>query len=206
MTTHTLSPTPATERPRRRNTHGSWTAELLDPEFRSLAGELSRGITGLALSALFGLALGTRAGGSAFLANAAGVPIGIAIICAVSVPSVLVFLTLFRVPTSMPLALSVVSRAAARAGLVLAGLAPAVALFAVTSEGIGPARLIGAIALTCGGAVLIGQLALGLGRGLSSAPMSRRAIAPLTLAGFALMTAVFALRVWSGAIPFFGAN
>src|SRR5688500_6847154 len=98
------------------------------------ADEGRRWLGGLLLAAVFGLALGARLGGLALLQHALGVPAGLCATGLLGVPPLYVLLTLFDAPISLSEIASWVGRALSSIGAVLGGLAPAVALLAVTIQ------------------------------------------------------------------------
>ena len=81
--------------------------------------------TGLGLAATFGATLGLRSGGAALLMHAAGVTAGVLTVPAVAVPAFAIVLALANAPLEAMDLLHATSRAAMRAGLFLAGIAPA---------------------------------------------------------------------------------
>ncbi|WP_437790640.1 hypothetical protein [Sorangium sp. So ce693] len=196
------APGPAAE-PTEGAGHRSWTAALLAerPSF-SLREELSRFGVGLGLASLYGLSLGARQGGVSFVRHAAGVPAALIAVACVGVPALTIVLTLFDAPLDPPRALSATARAAAATGLVLGGLAPASALFVVTSGADATAALMGLLGLAVGGAVGICILLRDLGAVLQRkddlAGVSGTTAALVLFAAFAV---VLALRVWWGMLP-----
>lgn len=180
----------------------SWTADLLaaHPDF-DLRREASRFGTGLALAAIYGLALGARHGRLAFLAHAAGVPSALLVALGVGVPALFIFLALLDAPIKPSTIAAATSRAAASGGLVLAGLAPAAALFVVTSERAGAAALAGGVGLAVGGAFAFGSVVSELRRSLAQAAATTRLAADLAFGGFGLFAVMVALRVWITLLP-----
>jgi hypothetical protein len=183
----------------------SWTADLLaaHPDF-DLRRETSRFGIGLALAALYGLALGARHGRLAFLAHAAGVPSALLVALGVGVPALFIFLALIDAPIAPPTIAAATSRAAASGGLVLAGLAPAAALFVVTSERAGAAALAGGVGLALGGAFAFGSVVAELRKAVAHAAATTRLAADLAFAGFGLFAVMVALRVWVALLPVLG--
>lgn len=183
--------------------HRSWTAALLaERPSVSFREELSRFGVGLGLASLYGLSLGARQGGVSFVRHAAGVPAAMIAVACVGVPALTIVLTLFDAPLDPPRALSATARAAAATGLVLGGLAPASALFVVTSGADATAALMGLLGLAVGGAVgvciLLRDLGAVLQREGGLAGVSRSTAALVVFAAFAV---VLALRVWWGMLP-----
>ncbi|XYH93147.1 hypothetical protein ACMHYB_35495 [Sorangium sp. So ce1128] len=183
--------------------HAGWTASLLaerpapDPR-----GDLSRFGVGVGLASLYGLALGARQGGVSFAHHAAGVPAAMVAVACLGVPALTIVLTLFDAPLDAPRALSATARAAAATGLVLGGLAPAAALFVVTSASDLTAALMGLLGLAVGGAigvhVLLRDLRAALQREGGRLLLAGHGAALLGFAGFAV---ALALRVWWGTLP-----
>jgi hypothetical protein len=183
--------------------HRSWTAALLAERPASdLRGDLSRFGVGVGLASLYGLALGARQGGASFAHHAAGVPAAMVAVACVGVPALTIVLTLFDAPLDPPRALSATARAAASTGLVLGGLAPASALFVVTSGSDVTAALMGLLGLAVGGVVGVGFLLRDLGAALRrDGGLVRLSGATAALVVFAVFAAVLALRVWAETLP-----
>ncbi len=157
---------------------------------------------GLCLAALYGVALGARGGPGSALQHGLGVPLALASVAIVAVPSLWVFLSLLDIPLQLSeLALNT-GRSLAGAGRVLAGLAPAAALYVVTS-GPNAARLSAgaglALAVTIGGGRFLGVLA----RSLEKTQVERHLAALLAMGVFALFSLLLVLRVWAGTLPLF---
>ncbi|WP_437766517.1 hypothetical protein WMF27_24110 [Sorangium sp. So ce281] len=196
------APGPAVE-PTAGGGHRSWTAALLaERPSASLREALSRVGVGVGLAALYGLSLGARQGGVSFVRHAAGVPAAMIAVACVGVPALTIVLTLFDAPLDPPRALSATARAAAATGLVLGGLAPASALFVVTSGADATAALMGLLGLAVGGAVGIGILLRDLGAVLQrKGDLAGVSGTTAALVVFAVFAAVLALRVWWGMLP-----
>ena len=174
----------------------SWTAHLLAeaPVF-SLRREALRFATGLGLAALYGLALGVRGGGAGLLAHALGVPAALLVALGIGVPALYIALALFDVPLALPTVIAAAARSASASGLVLAGLAPAAALFVVTSQRPGAAALAALTGLVLGGGIslirLVGELLKGLDR----------TAVRLVLLGFSIFAVTVAARIWWATLP-----
>ncbi len=169
-----------------------------------LAPELGRLAAGLALSAFYGLALGARSGGAELLKNALGVPLGLFVLGAVMMPSLTVLFAILDAPVTPSRVLGLLARALSAVGLVLAGLAPGVALLSVTVES---SELAGSVA-RCG-FYLAGGLGLaGLGGSLSRALAGSEAGVMLKghlfLLGYAVFSVMLAARLWSAFVPMLG--
>jgi hypothetical protein len=185
--------------------HGGFTAALLAGEAApSLSREAARFATGLSLAALYGAALGARGGLTSIAAHAAGVPLAILATSALGVPALYIVLALFDAPIDLARAGSAAARGAASAGLVLAGLAPAAALYVVSSDSEGVARLTGALGLAIGGWLGLSAFRGELGAAVAEAPLAKRALARLALAGFGVFAVALAVRIWSSVLPLFG--
>ncbi len=183
----------------------SFTAELLaeDAVFRP-ARELRRFGIGLGLSALYGLSLGARQGGKAFFLHAAGVPAALLAVAALGVPALYIALALFDAPIEPPRAITAASRATAQAGLVLAGLAPAAALFVVSSDLPRTAAVAGMAGLILGGAIGLRLLLGELRRALREAKVALQLTAALGFVGFGVFAVALAARIWTAALPVLG--
>lgn len=180
----------------------SLTASLLaEDEVFSPKREASRFATGLGLAALYGLALGTRQGGKAFLTHAAFVPAALAAVVGLGVPALYISLALFDAPIEPPRAIAAAARAVARTGLVLAGLAPAAALFVVSSDAAGSAAGSAIVGLVVAGAIGLARMVGDLHGALDKAPAATRAKADLAFIGFAMFAVALSARIWWAALP-----
>ncbi|WP_437720329.1 hypothetical protein [Sorangium sp. So ce861] len=193
----------AAAEPAARAGHPGWTASLLaERQAADLRQDLARFGVGVGLASLYGLALGARQGGASLVQHAAGVPAAMVAVACLGVPALTIVLTLFDAPLDPARALSATARAAAATGLVLGGLAPAAALFVVTSGAHETAAMMGLIGLAVGGVMGVRVLLHDLGAVL------RPDRGPLTwsgttaaLLGFAGFAVALALRVWWGTLP-----
>jgi hypothetical protein len=180
----------------------SLTASLLaEEEVFSLQREASRFAVGLGLASIYGVAIGTRQGGKAFLTHAAFVPAALAAVVALGVPALYISLALFDAPIEPPRALASAARATARTGLVLAGLAPAAALFVVSSDASGSAAGSAIVGLVVAGAIGLTRMVGDLRGAIDKAPASTRAKADLAFLGFAVFAVALSARVWWAALP-----
>lgn len=181
----------------------NWTATLLAPSARrTLIAEAGRFGAGLGLAAAYGLALGARQGGVSLFRHALGVPAGMIAVAGLGVPALTILLTLFNAPLAPPRALSAASRAAAASGLVLGGLAPAAALFVVTSESATTAAIMGLLGLAIGGVIGLRVLLRDLKSALETDEnLMTRAASGMVLIGFAAFAVLLALRVWWSSLP-----
>ncbi|MEO7332010.1 MAG: hypothetical protein ABI193_25770, partial [Minicystis sp.] len=183
----------------------SFTADLLaeDAVFNA-ARELRRFAVGLGLSSLYGLSLGARQGGKAFFVHAAGVPAALLAVAALGVPALYIALALFDAPIEPPRAITAASRATAQAGLVLAGLAPAAALFVVSSDLPRTAAMAGMAGLILGGAIGLRLLLGELRRALREAKVTLQLTAAIGFIGFGVFAVALAARIWTAALPVLG--
>jgi hypothetical protein len=97
--------------------------------------------------------------------------------------------------------LSATSRAALRAGLFLAGVAPALAMLVVTVEETVTVDIMGFGALLFAGAIAGQAFVAELRPTLAGAPRVTRAILSVALPAFLVFAAVLAARVWWLALP-----
>jgi hypothetical protein len=181
------------------------TAELLAdaPDF-SAAREARRFATGLGLAAAYGLALGARSGGRALFVHAAVVPSALVAVAALGVPALYIALGLVDAPIDHAHVVTASARAAARTGLVLAGLAPAAALFVVTSAEPGAAALAATAGLFVAGAIGLRSLRLEITGALADAPARTRTAAAALTIGFGVFAMALAARIWTSALPLLG--
>lgn len=185
--------------------HTGWAARLLqEPIADSPRDLVRRASIGLGLSALYGAALGARDGGRALVEHALGVPGGLVAVVLLGLPSMFVFLSLCRAPLDARALASLGARGLASAGLLLAGLAPAAALFVVSSQTAEAAAGVVSIGLILGGGVALARAAWEVARrafaGDAKASLGGLAIA----SGFALFAVALAARVWAALLPILG--
>lgn len=166
------------------------------------ADEGRRLLGGLLLSSVFGLALGARTGGLALLQHALGIPAGLCAMGLLGVPPLYVLLTLFDAPISLAEIASWVGRALASIGALLGGLAPVVALLAVTIQSPHVASFAArfglAMACAIGGAPLLLRVFEKLGG------PALRFKGGLLLCGFALFAGAVSARTWQELLPILG--
>lgn len=183
----------------------SYTRELLAEDGApTVRREAARFAIGLGLAALYGLALGARGGGMSFLRHAAGVPLALLLAFGVGIPALYIVLALIDAPVAVASIGAAATRATATAGLVLAGLAPAAALFVVSSEKQGAAAFAAGVGLAVGGAFGLGNVVSDLRRSLLAARPAKRLAADLAFAGFGLFAVVALLRGWMSLLPLLG--
>jgi hypothetical protein len=158
----------------------------------------------LALSAAYGIAIGTRDGGLGILKHAAAVPLAPLAVAGLGVPALFIVLTLFDAPVDPPAAIGAAARGAATTGLVLGGLAPAMALFVTTSDSRLGAAFCAGIGLILAGIFGLRAFLRALGAPLARASGGVRTISGFALAGFAVFGTALAARVWWSTLPIFG--
>lgn len=157
-----------------------------------------------ALSAAYGLAVGTRDGGLGLLKHAAAVPLAPLAVAVVGVPALLIVLTLFDAPVSPNAAFSAASRGAAASGLVLGGLAPAMALFVTTTSTRPGAAISAGLGLILAGIFGLRAFLRAIGTPIRDADALPRTVSGFALAGFALFATALSARIWWSTLPIFG--
>jgi hypothetical protein len=182
-----------------------WAESLIreDPnaDFLELA---RRAAAGLGLSALYGLALGARQGGPALVQHALGVPLALLVVGVIGAPSMFVFLAISRAEIDGRALASAVARGVGSAGILLAGLAPAAALFVVSSETAQAASSAVLFGLVLGGGVALGRTVWDILRSAwRGRPLSAAATACI-IGGFVLFSILLAIRIWSAVLPVLG--
>lgn len=183
----------------------SFTASLLADDGPFNAGrEIARFGAGLGLAAIYGVSIGARHGGKAFFTHAAGVPAALLAVAALGAPALYIVLALFDAPIEPPRVMAAAARASARTGLILAGLAPAAALFVVTSDHTVTAGLAAALGLFVAGAIGLANLLGELRQAIASAKAQTRASAGLAFIGFGIFAVALAARIWWATLPLLG--
>lgn len=162
-----------------------------------------RAAIGLALASVAGLAIGARGGPTAMAVHAAGVPIALLAVAALGVPSLYVVLALSGAPLDPRGAAAASARAIGATGLVLAGLAPVIALYVVTSASAQAAAMTSGAGLTLGGAIGLGHMIREIHRALEEARPGTRLAAAGVLAAFGLFAIALSARVWGALLPVF---
>jgi hypothetical protein len=189
-----------------------WAERLVTEKTSAPYSELfGRAVAGLGLAALYGLALGARQGGKALAIHAVGVPLGLLVVVLAAAPSLFVFLSICRAQIDARALAGTGARGIGSAGLLLAGLAPAAALFVVSSET--PKAAAGAVlaGLVLGGGVALGRATwevfqtavktpAGAVRGHAMSMLGGTGVA----VGFAVFSVVLAIRIWSTVLPILG--
>ena len=183
----------------------AFSARLLADEGLQAGGDQAlRAATGVGLAAIYGLALGTRDGGVSFLTHAVGVPSALVAVALLGAPAFTIALALADSPVNVSGVVRATVKALSTAGLVLAGLAPAVALYVVSAEGEGAAAV-----MPLGGLLLAGWLGLRtflaeVRESLSGAAIHQKLIGLGAASAFALFAIVLALRVWFRTLALLG--
>jgi hypothetical protein len=188
----------------RRTPASGWAERLVTHAESSHAELVRRAAAGLGLSALYGLALGARQGGKALALHAVGVPLGLLIVVLAAAPSMFVFLSICRAPIDARALASTTARGLGSAGLLLAGLAPAAALFVVSSET--PRAAAGAVTLglMLGGGVALGRATWEIFRSAVRAKAGSILGGTGVAVGFAMFSVILAIRVWNAVLPILG--
>ena len=189
---------PAEQSPR------GWAGRLIANEDAHAPHPRAEGLrfaAGLGLASLYGLALGARTGGAALFVHALGTPAALLTVGAIGVPAFAIVLALMNAPIDGTRLAGVTARAVATSGLVLAGLAPAALLFAITSSTQEAAAGTAALGLTLAGGLGLVKLLAGLLRAIASADSATRLLALLASLGFGLFAIALAARVWSSLLP-----
>ncbi|MGZ3478210.1 MAG: hypothetical protein ACXVCJ_27180 [Polyangiales bacterium] len=182
--------------------HGSWSEQLLGGhDTEGWAREGQRFAVAIGLASLFGVAIGLRLGGPAIAVHALGVSLGILGVCCLAVPALAIMLALANASVDALGLARATSRGAANAGLLLAGLAPGAALFAVTVEDAITVTIVGA-----GGLVLAGVLAMRsfvneLAPQIASSDDRARRLSKIAIPTFLLFAAILAARIWWVTLP-----
>jgi hypothetical protein len=158
--------------------------------------DLARLASGLGFAALYGLALGARAGGASLLHHALASSAGLAAVGMLGMPSLFVLLALVNAPVSPAAMLSAAARALGSAGFVLAGLAPSAALLAVTIESPSAAAFVARAGLLLAGGIGLYQLVAVVRRLFLGLPLGLRMKSNALLLAFCVFAVLLATRVW----------
>ncbi len=161
-----------------------------------LGADLGRLAAGLGFAALYGLALGARAGGASLVQHALGASAGLAAVGVLGVPSLYVLMALADAPVTPSAMIATASRALGGAGFVLAGLAPSAALLAVTIESPSAVAFVSRAGLTLAGGIGLYRLRSGVLELLQDLPRARRFRYGVLLFGFCVFAMALAARVW----------
>jgi hypothetical protein len=195
-------PSPRPPPPSPRESASSRGAGLLaGASSSSWADEARRLAAATSLAAVFGAAVGLRHGGLALVSGAVGAPLGILAVTGLAVPALVIMLSLANAPVEAKDLARATSRAATKAGLFLAGVSPAAALFVVTVEDAITVSIVGFGALLLSGVIAAGSFWGDMKPLLASAPPPTRRLMRIALVGFIVFAAVLATRVWWMAFP-----
>jgi len=191
-----VAPPPAPSSPR------SFASALVDPNDASTWVDEARRLAAAAsLAALFGVSLGLRRGGLSLASGAAGAPLGILAVAALAAPALAILLALANAPIDAIDIARATTRAAAKAGMLLAGIAPAAALFVVTVEDAITVTCVGFGGLSLAGLVAASSFHQDLAPRFGKAPVSSRVGMQVALWTFLAFAAALALRVWGQTLP-----
>lgn len=175
----------------------NWAARLLDPSVdargSTLAARLRHAGLCLALSASYGGAFGAAGEGRAIVGGGAGVALAWIAVAVLGVPALGIVLSLADAPIAWSDLADATARATARGSLVLAGLAPTLALYAVSVEDPRSAAMLGAAGLALAWLLALVSLAESIVRRAVGA----RAVAVAACAGFAAFSTILVARIWS---------
>jgi hypothetical protein len=153
------------------------------------------------LSAIFGASLGLRHGGVSLVWGAIGAPLGILAVGALAAPALGILLALANSPLDAKDLARATTRAAVKAGLLLAGVAPATTLFVVTVEDAITVTIVGFGALTVAGAVAARSFQGDLEPMLAKTTEAQRFVVRVAIWSFLAFAGCLALRVWWLALP-----
>ncbi len=160
-----------------------------------------RAALGMALASIAGLAMGAREGLLAMAVHAVGVPCALLAVALLGLPSLYVVLSLFDTPLDSRALLAAAASALSATGLVLAGLAPTIMLFGVTSAGPEGAAITSSVGLAMGCLIGLLQMRFMIANSITQMSMARRAIAAGVLAVFGLFAIALATRLAYALLP-----
>lgn len=201
MTTATFEETPSLP-----GHEDGWAEQLVhaDTHHASAMALAQRALSGLGLAALYGLAIGARQGGGLLLGHALGVPLGLLLLGMVGAPCLFVFLALFRANIDGMALVGAFARGMGSAGLLLAGLAPAAALFVVSSATPQAAAFAVLFGLVLSGGLALGRIVLEILRALWAGGSVSNVAAYGIVGGFAFFAVLLEARIWSAMLPVLG--
>jgi hypothetical protein len=172
-------------------------SERLGRDFSKLA-------SGLALAAVYGLALGARSGGMGLLKHALGAPLGLTVVAAVAAPALFVRLALINAPLRPAQMVGAVAQGTFTAGLVLAGLSPAVAMLVVSIESAAAAAWMSGLGLWLAGGIGLFNLLASLHEHLIGTDFRTSSRGFLAIAIFSVLACALAARAWYAWLPLLG--
>jgi len=195
------APPPAPPPPRTTPTARSHASALLDTTSSTWIDEARRLAVAASLTAIFGVSLGLRHGGVTLAWGAIGAPLGILAVGALAAPALGILLALANAPLDALDLARATSRAAAKAGILLAGVAPATALFVVTVEDAITVTIVGFGALILAGIIAARSFQHDLEPVLAKTPGAQRAVVRVAIWAFLAFAGTLAIRVWFMALP-----
>jgi hypothetical protein len=169
-----------------------------------LGRDFSRLASGLALAAIYGLALGVRSGGPELVRHALGAPLGLAVVAAVAAPALFVRLALINAPLRPAQMVGAVAQGTFTAGLVLAGLAPAVAMLVVSIESAAAAAWMSGLGLWLAGGIGLFNLLAALRQHLIGTDFRTSSRGFVAVAIFSALACALAARAWYAWLPLLG--
>ena len=169
-----------------------------------LGRELSKLASGLALASVYGLALGVRAGGTELLRHALGAPLGLVVVAGIAAPALFVRLALINAPLRPAQMVGAVAQGTFTAGLVLAGLAPAIAMLVVSIESAGAAAWMSGLGLWLAGGIGLFNLLAALRQHLLGTDFRTSSRGFVAVAIFSALACALAARAWYAWLPLLG--
>jgi hypothetical protein len=160
-----------------------------------------RAALGMALASIAGLAMGARDGVLAMAVHAAGVPFTLLAVSLLGLPSLYVVLSLFDTPLDLRVLLAAAASTLSATGLVLAGLAPTIMLFGITSAGPDGAAVTSGAALAVGGFIGLSQMRHAIAHSFEEVSMAKRTTAAGVLTLFGVFAVTLAVRLASALLP-----
>lgn len=171
----------------------TWAGRNLDQPATSPHAMATLALTGLALAGTLGLAMGMVGGPLALPGHVWGAMWTLLTVVLFALPGLTILLTLFDAPITPLTMANWAAEAMFSAGLVYAGLAPLVALYAVTAPH-ASAGLVGLGSAALGGAHGLLHLKRRLDDALSAMPTLTRLRCKAVVNGFGLFAMLLALR------------
>jgi hypothetical protein len=174
-----------------------------EPNVRTIITQVA---IGFGLAAVFGLALGMRDGGWALFQHGFYVPVGIAAVFLMGIPAYYVGMALIDAPINPRSLVSTGASAMVATGAVLAGLAPAAALYVVTSNGSETAGTIAVLSLVIAGVIGLRTLLRATSKQLREASAGKQVFGFLITGLFVVFATLFAARIWFSSLPILGGS
>ena len=166
--------------------------------------EAKRFAASLGLASAYGLALGARKGGFSLVQHAVTVPLALLAVGALGVPALYIAMLVFDAPVAPLDVARAASRASAKTGLVLAGLAPVAALYVVSSDSPDVAAMAAMMGLFAASILGLGTFLRDVGALSSQVPAARKTLLGFAITGFAIFATALCLRVWLFGLPLLG--